>query len=192
MGGLAWKPKSRELGFQVSSARTAGDVFAYEAKTNQVTRWTNGNASGVNIREFAEPQRIKWKSADGREISGLLYAPPARFTGKRPVIVDWRSGAGSQWRTGFLGRANYVVGELGVAIIRPNVRGSTGFGKAFASLASSGGETRKDIDALLEWIGRQPQLDASRTLVIGTGASGQPDDDTFIAGAIDYARQASR
>lgn len=192
MGGLAWKPKARELAFNVSSARTAGDVFSYETKSNQLTRWTNGNASGVNIREFAEPQRIKWKSQDGRDITGLLYAPPAKFTGKRPVIVDWRSGAGSQWRTSFLGRANYVVGELGAAIIRPNVRGSSGFGRAFAALPADGAQTRKDIDALLEWIGRQPTLDAARTLVIGTGAAGQPDDDTFIATAVDFARQPGR
>jgi dipeptidyl aminopeptidase/acylaminoacyl peptidase len=190
IGGLAWKPKSREVAFQVSSARTAGDVFSYESKSNQVTRWTNGNATGVNVRDFAEPQRIKWKSHDGRDITGLLYAPSTTSTGKRPVIVDWRSGAGSQWRTGFLGRANYVVGDLGVAIIRPNVRGSTGFGKAFASLPAGGAETRKDIDALLEWIGRQPGLDAARTLVIGAGTAGQPDDDAFLAAAVDFARQA--
>ena len=187
IGGLAWRPKSREIGFHVSSARSAGDVFSYEAKANQVTRWTNGNAQGVNIREFAEPQRIKWKGADGREMTALLYAPPARFTGKRPVIVDHRAGVGSQWRTGFLGRANYIVGELGVAIIRPNVRGSSGFGKAFAALPSQDGQ--KDIAALLEWIGRQPSLDESRTLVVGTGAAGQPDEDGFMAAAVDFARR---
>jgi len=188
IGGLAWRPKSREIGFHVSSARTAGDVFSYEGKTNQVTRWTNGNANGVNVRDFAEPQRIKWKGHGGREITGLLYAPPAKFAGKRPVIVDYRSGPGSQWRTGFLGSANYVVGDLGVVIIRPNVRGSTGFGKAFAALPA-GEDARKDVTALLEWIGKQPTLDESRTLVIGTGTAGQPDDDGFIASAVDFARR---
>jgi dipeptidyl aminopeptidase/acylaminoacyl peptidase len=187
VGGLAWKPKSREIGFHVSSARTAGDVFSYEARANQVTRWTNGNAQGVNVREFGEPKRIKWKGGDGREITGLLYAPPAKFAGKRPVIVDHRAGVGSQWRTGFLGRANYVVNDLGVAIIRPNVRGSSGFGKAFAALTPQ--DAYRDIASLLEWIGKQPSLDESRTLVIGTGAAGQPDDDGFMAAAIDFARR---
>ena len=187
IGGLSWRPGAREIGFHVSSARTAGDVFSYEARANRVTRWTNGNAQGVNIREFAEPQRIKWKGADGREITGLLYAPPARFTGKRPVIVDHRGGVGSQWRTGFLGPANYLVGEQGVAIIRPNVRGSSGFGKAFAALPAEDGY--KDIASLIEWIGNQPSLDESRTLVIGSGAAGQPDDDGFMAAALDFARR---
>jgi len=187
IGGLAWKPGSREIGFDVSSARTAGDVFSYEARANQVVRWTNGNAQGVNVREFAEPQRIKWKGVDGREMTALLYAPPARFTGKRPVIVDHRGGVGSQWRTGFLGRMNYLVGEQGVAIIRPNVRGSSGFGKAFAALPAEDGY--KDIASLIEWIGKQPSLDESRTLVVGSGAAGQPDDDGFMAAAIDFTRR---
>jgi dipeptidyl aminopeptidase/acylaminoacyl peptidase len=187
IGGLAWKPKAREIGFNVSSARTAGDVFSYEAKGNQVTRWTNGNAQGVNVREFAEPQRIRWKGQDGRDITGLLYLPPSRFTGKRPVIVDYRAGIGSQWRTGFLGSANYVIGELGIAIVRPNVRGSSGFGKAFAALPAQ--DSYKDIAALLQWVGKQPNLDESRALVVGTGAANQPDDDGFIAAAVDLARR---
>lgn len=192
IGGLAWKPKSREIGFHVSSARSAGDVFAYDAKANQLTRWTNGNAPGVNTREFAEPQLVRWKAADGRESTGLLYMPPERFTGKRPVIVDHRAGPGSQWRAGFLGRANYVVGELGVAILRPNVRGATGFGKGHAKLGAGARreDASKDIAALLEWIGRQPALDESRTIVIGTGVAGQPDDDGFIAAAVDFAQRA--
>jgi hypothetical protein len=72
------------------------------------------------------------------------------------------------------------------------VRGSSGFGKAFASLPSGAAERRKDIDALLEWIGRQPNLDAARTLVVGSGVAGQPDDELFIATAVDFARQSKR
>ena len=94
---------------------------------------------------------------------------------------------GSQWRTGFLGRANYLVGEQGMAIIRPNVRGSSGFGKAFASLPAEDGY--KDIASLIAWIGEQPSLDESRTLVVGSGEAGQPDEDGFMAAAIDFARR---
>jgi dipeptidyl aminopeptidase/acylaminoacyl peptidase len=75
-----------------------------------------------------------------------------------------------------------------VVIIRPNVRGSTGFGKAFAALPA-GEDARKDVAALLEWVGKQPTLDESRTLVIGAGTAGQPDDDGFIASAVDFARR---
>ena len=146
------------------------------------------------MRGFAEPQVVKWKAADGHESTGLLYMPPQRFSGKRPVIVDHRAGPGSQWRAGFLGRANYVLGELGVAILRPNVRGSSGFGKSQAALGAGSlrGDAARDITGLLEWIGRQPALDESRTLVVGAGIAGEPDDEAFIAAAVDFARRVQR
>ena len=63
-------------------------------------------------------------------ISGFLYKPPARFSGKRPVLVDIHGGPEGQSLPIFLGRTNYLLNELGIALIYPNVRGSTGYGKA--------------------------------------------------------------
>ena len=75
---------------------------------------------------------------------------------------------------GFLGRFNYLIDELGIAVIQPNVRGSSGFGKTF--LALDNGRLRedsvKDIGALLDWIATQPNLDASRVLVTGGSYGG--------------------
>jgi dipeptidyl aminopeptidase/acylaminoacyl peptidase len=69
---------------------------------------------------------------------------------------------------------NYLLDEMGVVIIQPNVRGSTGFGKTF--LALDNGYKRedsvKDIGALLDWIATQPDLDASRVLVAGGSYGG--------------------
>src|SRR5207247_1381121 len=65
---------------------------------------------------------------------GFLYLPPTRFPGRRPVIINIHGGPEGQSRPGFLGRNNYYVNELGVALIFPNVRGSTGHGKTFAKL----------------------------------------------------------
>lgn len=171
IGGLAWRPGSREVGFHISAARTAGDVFSYDVKTNQVTRWTNGNNPAVNARELPEPRVVRWRAAEGRDASALLFAPPGRFTGKRPAIVDHRWARG-QVRAGFLGEANYLVNELGIAIVRPDARDP------------------RDIETLLEWIGAQPGLDAARTLVIGDGGGQAIDDDTFVRTAIDFARRS--
>jgi dipeptidyl aminopeptidase/acylaminoacyl peptidase len=103
-------------------------VFSYQLKANKLTRWTNGNSPEVNTSAFAEPRLIRWKSFDGLEITGFHYHPSARFTGKRPVIINVHGGPASQARADFIGRYNYLVSELGVAIIYPNVRGSSGFG----------------------------------------------------------------
>jgi dipeptidyl aminopeptidase/acylaminoacyl peptidase len=182
IGALRWRPGSDEIAFQVSSARTAGDVFSYQLGENRLARWTNGNNPEVNTRELAEPQLVRWKSFDGREITALLYAPPERFTGPRPVVVMLHGGPARQARPAFIGRHNYLVNELGVALVYPNVRWSAGFGKSF--LALDDGRHRedavRDVGALLEWIASTPQLDAKRVVVSGTSHGG---DLAFAAGA---------
>src|SRR5262249_41169724 len=56
IGGMQWRRKSAEIAFHITSARSAGDVFSYDARENRVTRWTNGNNPDVNTSEFAEPR----------------------------------------------------------------------------------------------------------------------------------------
>jgi dipeptidyl aminopeptidase/acylaminoacyl peptidase len=174
ISGLRWNRQGGELAFNVTSARAAGDVFSYNPWTNEVTRWTNGNTSAVNPSEFAEPQLIKWQSFDGLEITGFHYHPSAKFTGKRPVIVSIHGGPEGQAQPGFIGRNNYYVNELGIALIYPNVRGSSGFGKTFLKLDNGmkREDAVKDIGALLAWIAQQPNLDTSRVMVMGGSYGG--------------------
>jgi dipeptidyl aminopeptidase/acylaminoacyl peptidase len=185
MGGLEWRRGSSEIGFHITSARSSGDVFSYDVKENRLTRWTNGNNPEVNVSELAEPRVVKWKSFDGREISGLYYHPPARFAGKRPVFIVVHGGPASQARPGFIGRYNYLLNELGIALIYPNVRGSTGFGKTFATLddGTKREDSVKDVGALIEWIRARPDLDGSRVLVGGGSYGGY----MALACAVHYA-----
>jgi len=174
IGNLRWRRGSEEVGFHVASARTAGDVFSCDFKTRLFTRWTNGNNPQVNTNAFVEPRLITWKSFDGREISGFHYRPPEHFPGKRPVIINIHGGPESQARPGFLARNNYFISELGVAMIYPNVRGSSGFGKTFLKLDN--GRLRedsvKDIGALIDWIQTSPDLDGERIMILGGSYGG--------------------
>ncbi|MGZ5033175.1 MAG: S9 family peptidase [Usitatibacter sp.] len=185
IGGLEWRRNSDEIGFHISSARAAGDVFSYDVKANRLTRWTNGNNPQLNTSEFSEPMLIKWKSFDGREIAGFLYRPPARFAGKRPVMINIHGGPESQARAGFIGRYNYLVGELGIAMIFPNVRGSAGFGKTFLKLDDGvkREDAVKDIGALLDWIREHPELDADRVGIMGGSYGGY----MTLASAVHFA-----
>ena len=171
---LQWRAHSKEVAFDVTSARSPGDVFSYDIDANQLTRWTNGNSPLLNTRDFPEPRAIRWKSFDAREISGLEYLPPASFKGKRPVVISIHGGPEAQARAGFIGRNNYLVNELGVALIYPNVRGSSGFGKTFLKLDNGmkREDSVKDIGALIDWIGQQPDLDASRVAIMGGSYGG--------------------
>ena len=164
-----------ELAFNVTSARSPGDVYSWNIATTKITRWTRSTSPALNPLDFVEPKLVRWKSFDGLMISGFLYQPDAKkFTGKRPVIVNIHGGPASHARPGFIGRNNYMINEDGFAMIYPNVRGSSGFGKTF--LAMDDGMKRedsvKDIGALFDWIGEQPDLDASKILVMGGSYGG--------------------
>src|SRR5439155_8766081 len=171
IGGLQWHANSTELGVTFESVRTPADVYSYNVTTDTVERWTYSETGGLNTESFVEPELVRWKSFDGRMISGFLYRPPATFTGKRPVIVDIHGGPEGQARPGFQGAQNYFLNELGVAIIHPNVRGSSGYGKTILTLDNGfrREDAYRDIGALFDWIETRPDLDPARVMV--TGAS---------------------
>jgi dipeptidyl aminopeptidase/acylaminoacyl peptidase len=171
---LRWRRNSRDLGFSLDSARSSQDAYSVNLKTGKVERWTFSELGGLHTEGFVEPRVIHWKSFDDRAISGVLYNPPVRFTGKRPVIIDIHGGPEDQFQPYFLGQQNYYLNELGVALLFPNIRGSSGFGKAFVSLDNGllRENAYKDIGSLLDWLRTQPDLDASRVMVTGASYGG--------------------
>jgi dipeptidyl aminopeptidase/acylaminoacyl peptidase len=173
IGGLRWHRNGKEIGFTLTDARVTGDAFSLNADTGQITRWTRSE-SAVPTADFPAAQLVKWKSSDGKMISGFLYRPPVKFTGKRPVLVIIHGGPEGQSQPTFLGRSNYYLNELGIALIYPNVRGSTGYGKSFTLLDNGflREDTYKDINSLFDWIGAQADLDAGRVCVTGGSYGG--------------------
>jgi dipeptidyl aminopeptidase/acylaminoacyl peptidase len=188
VGVIRWHHNSRDLGFTVTNARGPGDAYAIDITTEKLERWTNSETA-VKTDAFPEAELVKWKSFDGKEISGFLYRPPAaKFPGKRPILIVIHGGPEGQSQPVFLGRGNYYLNELGIALIYPNVRGSTGYGKTF-SLLDNGfqrEDTYKDINSLFDWIGAQSDLDASRICVTGGSYGGHMTlaVSTFYSGRI--------
>jgi dipeptidyl aminopeptidase/acylaminoacyl peptidase len=171
---LKWHKNNRDLGFSLSWAHAPRDAYSVDTTTGQLSRWTASETGGLNADSFATPQLIRWKSFDGRQISGLLYKPGPKFSGKRPVMVVIHGGPEGQSRPNFLGRENYYVNELGIVLIFPNVRGSTGYGKSFLDLDNGmlRENTYKDIGVLLDWIKSQPELDGQHIMVTGGSYGG--------------------
>jgi dipeptidyl aminopeptidase/acylaminoacyl peptidase len=169
-----WHKNNRDLAFEFTSASVNDDVYSVDTQSGKLERWTESETGGVNISSVREPDLIHWKSWDDRPISGFLYRPPSKFSGKRPVIINIHGGPEGQFRPYFLGRTLYYIDQLGVAMLYPNVRGSSGYGKSF--LASDNGLLRegsyKDINSLLDWIATQPDLDASRVMITGGSYGG--------------------
>jgi dipeptidyl aminopeptidase/acylaminoacyl peptidase len=90
------------------------------------------------------------------------------------VLVNIHGGPEGQSRPIFQARNNFWMSELGVAMLYPNVRGSTGHGKTFVTLDNGfkREDTVRDIGAFLDWIGRDPLLDKSRVAVTGGSYGG--------------------
>lgn len=171
---LQWHNNSVDLAFNFRSPSTPNDVYSVDADTGKVAHWYKGVTGGIDLDKLPEPRQIKWKSFDDKMISGFLYRPPATFTGKRPVIVNIHGGPEEQYRPDFGYHNNYFLNELGIALIFPNVRGSSGYGKSFHRLDD--GMLRvnawKDVGALFDWIKTQGDLDADRVMVEGGSYGG--------------------
>lgn len=175
VGGLVFHKNSRDLGLVISTARSSSDAYSLDTNTGKIERWTFSESGGLNTNSFAEPQLIKWQTFDGKTISGFLYSPdPKKFPGKRPVIVNIHGGPEGQFRPGFLARNNYYLNELGVALVFPNVRGSSGYGKTFLKLDNgmNRDHTHKDIGALLDWIKQNPSLNGDKIMITGGSYGG--------------------
>lgn len=178
-GGVSWHSDSQHMAFTMQHARSSLDVYVLHAshKTDNivVTRWTESELGGLVQSQLSEAELVSWPSFDELTIHGFLYRPSAKlFPGKHPVLISIHGGPEAAAEPVFQGRTNYFINELGVALLYPNVRGSTGFGKTFVSLDC--GKLRedsvKDIGALLDWIVRQPDLDADRIMVYGNSYGG--------------------
>ena len=175
IGAVKFHKNNRDLGLVLTSSRSTADAYSLDVTTGKLDRWTFSETGGLNTANFAEPKLIKWQTFDGKTISGFLYMPDAtKFPGKRPVIVNIHGGPEGQYRPGFLGRNNYFLSEMGVAIIFPNVRGSSGYGKTFLKLDNGmhRDDTYKDTGALLDWIKQSPQLDGDKIMITGGSYGG--------------------
>lgn len=181
-GRLLFRPGAHEVGFDLSSARSPSDVYSYDPETRRLERWTASEAGGLNPEAFPLPELIHYptfdtvaKNGPRRMIPAFVYRPDAeRFKGRRPVYISIHGGPESQARPLFLGSIDYLLDALGVAVIYPNVRGSSGYGKSYLRLDN--GRLRedsvKDIGALLDWIATQPDLDPKRVMVAGGSYGG--------------------
>jgi dipeptidyl aminopeptidase/acylaminoacyl peptidase len=166
---IKWHNNSTDLAFNFKSPRTPNDVCSLDAATLKSELWSKSVTGGLDTEKLSQPELIRWKSFDSRTISGFMYRPPATFTGKRPVIIDIHGGPEEQCRPEYGYDDNYFMSELGVVKIYPNVRGSSGFGKAFLKLDDGvrREDAVKDVGALLDWIKTQPGLDSDRVMLQG-------------------------
>lgn len=180
--GLDFSPDDRFLGMTLNTARTPSDTFVLELGDGpleyfQLVRWTTSEVGGLDSSTFQTPELIEYPTFDNdgdspRQIPAWLYKP--RGAGPFPVVVSIHGGPEGQSRPGFSSTYQMWVEKLGVAVVIPNVRGSSGYGKSYLSLDNGfrREDSVRDIGALLDWIATQPDLDKERVAVFGGSYGG--------------------
>lgn len=192
-GGLTFSPDNTKLAMVLNTSETPSDTFVMELSTNplqagEISRWTYSEVGGLDTSRFISPELVRYptfdKQADQqRTIPAWIYKPPAK--GPHPVIISIHGGPEGQARPGFSSTYQMWLQELNAAVIVPNVRGSSGYGKNYVKLDNGfkREDSVKDIGALLDWIAQQPDLDENRVIVYGGSYGGY----MVLASAVKYS-----
>ncbi len=177
IGGLSFSPDSTRLALTLNTPQTPSDVFVLNLgkralDSKGLTRWTESEVGGLDTSTFVEPELISYKSFDGLEIPAFFYKPPGE--GPHPVVVSIHGGPEGQARPFFSATYQMWLRELGLAVLIPNVRGSSGYGKTYVQLDNGfkREDSVKDIGALLDWIATEDSLDKDRVAVFGGSYGG--------------------
>ncbi len=192
-GGLEFSPDGRKLGMTLNTSKTPSDSFVLELgegalEYGDLIRWTYSEVGGLDTDSFIEPELVHYPTFDSddggpKTIPAWVYRPAGE--GPHPVIINIHGGPEGQARPSFSSTYQMWLNKLGAVIIRPNVRGSSGYGKHYMSLDNGfkREDSVKDIGALLDWIATQPDLDKNRVAVYGGSYGGY----MVLASAVHYS-----
>ncbi len=182
IGGLTFSPDGSRLAMNLNTPQTPSDVYSLELgegalTTTGLTRWTWSEVGGLDTDSFAVPELVHFPTFDEvggepRQIPAFLYLPPGE--GPFPVILSIHGGPEGQFRPAFRNQFQTWIDLLGAAVVAPNVRGSSGYGKSYLKLDNGfkREDSVRDIGALLDWIATRDDLDADRVVVYGGSYGG--------------------
>ena len=161
----------------LNTPQSSGDVSVMDLSNNSLERWTYSEVGGLNTSKFSIPELIHFPSFD--QVDGKPRMIPAFITkpkgnGPFPVVIDIHGGPEGQSQPYFNPINQYYANEMGIVVIEPNVRGSSGYGKSYLQLDNGfkREESVQDIGKLLDWIATQPDLDSKRVAVTGGSYGG--------------------
>jgi dipeptidyl aminopeptidase/acylaminoacyl peptidase len=170
-GGVSFDDDGGRFALSASSASANTNVYVVDAKTGDTERWTRAATAGIPRDTFVAPELVHYPTFDGREIPAYFSVPDVE--GQVPVVVDIHGGPESQRRPSFSATKQYFINH-GYAVFEPNVRGSSGYGKAYGHLddVEKRMDSVADIEAAVEWLHDHPAVDPDRVVAKGGSYGG--------------------
>jgi len=176
-GGRPFSPDGGSVTFALSGPARPGEVRVWTPKTNQMVCVARASAAGIPRSSFVDAELVSYETFDEteegetRRIPAWLYRPDSEDD--VPVIVWVHGGPEGQSRATFNGLAQYFLAH-GYAIMLPNVRGSSGYGKAYGHLddVEKRMDSVADLESAAKWLGNQPGIDGNRLVLFGGSYGG--------------------
>jgi dipeptidyl aminopeptidase/acylaminoacyl peptidase len=172
-GGVSFDPDAERFALSAASRTENTTVHVVDFETGDAERWTHASTAGVPKESFRAPELVHYETFDDREIPAYVTFPAEVPAGGAPVIVDIHGGPESQRRPSFSGLRQYFLSR-GYALFEPNVRGSTGYGKAYTHLddVRKRMDSVKDVRAAVDWLAAHDDADADRLVAYGGSYGG--------------------
>jgi len=160
----------------VNGWATPGELFSWDIPSGRAQTVWAVNYAGLDPSRFVRPESIRMTARDGLEVQGLLYMPhddALAAQGAPPVVFDVHGGPTAQSMASYSALAQYLVNR-GIAVFRPNVRGSTGFGRTYVTLDDRENrlDSIRDLVDMLAFFREDGRVDASRAAVRGGSYGG--------------------
>lgn len=163
-------PDGRYLAFKRSQAIRSGDYYLFDLENGNIQRITDSMPGGVRSEDLISPDLIEYQSFD-RKIPAWFYRPKGE--GPFPSVLSLHGGPESQEVPYYYHFYQYLL-QAGIAVLAPNIRGSTGYGKAYMRLIHRdwGGGELKDIEAAVQFLRANPEIDKERIGIYGGSFGG--------------------
>lgn len=170
---MKWSPQGHKLVFSLTSGKRPQDIWVLDVDSNSVKQVTFSYTQGIEEEELIEPRLIRFKSFDGLEVPAWLFIPRGKRAENLPVLVSIHGGPEGQERPVFDPVIQYLVNQ-GLAVVAPNVRGSTGYGKTYHHLddVEKRMDSVADVKALVTYLVQQGIADPARLAVMGASYGG--------------------
>lgn len=159
-----------------STPNTPTDLFALDFSSGKVVPLRNEPRPSISALPTLDVSVNEVRAHDGVKIPVHEFLPPVAKTGKKlPIIINYHGGPANVSRIRWNVGARFFT-ALGYVWVEPNVRGSTGYGRAYV-MADDGAKRRealKDIETIGKWVAAQPWADKARIVIYGGSYGGYP------------------